>query len=780
MRIVQTVTLVSEDGAFGGPLAVAMEQCRELARRGHDVTLLAAWDGRSKLTIPGVRVVLSRGKRLPRVGFSGVFAPALSRWLSTNKDRIDLIHVHAGRHAVDLDLARTARRLRIPYFIQTHGMIMPKRSPLVTLLDHVITRPILRSAAGVLVLTVREAAGIGQIESSAHVETVRNGVDGEFRPREPSENKPEVLFLARLHPRKRVMAFAAMAKILAEKKIDATFAVVGPDEGDLQALERFMAENPAVPLKYEGPVPPGQGTARIGHADVFVLPSLGEVFPMAVLEALGAGTAVVLNQDCGIASRLSQAGAASLSDGTPLDLADKVEELLQQPTLRSRRAQVGRELVETELGASSMIEEILSLYAAAYRQASRARVVWVTNQAAPYRIPVWEALSERVSLEVWLLESDRKLKRDQNNRGNDWEVGERAFSFSIRTLRTLSVRRGEARHYFTGWLGRNAFRGVDSVLVGGWESPAFWAVARRAKKAGVRRIGFYESHLLTQKKSRGLFAEARRRFFNSLDGVVVPGVAARDALAQQGLRLDAIHVGFNAVDGELIRQLTDSERDRLDDRRPAHLRMLIVGQLIPRKNVESAILALRRPGMETATLTVVGTGPLQKHLEDLVERNGLGDRVHFVGYLPASELPAMFAQHDVLVHPALEEVWGLVVNEALAAGLSVLVSDRCGVVPSIRGMQGVSVIVPTADSIATAVPLLRNRAPIADSPILEHSPARFAEVFNRALFPSEGSSGGPDPIVADLPVRSRRTVDARSPRSLDHDAGDGLLDEHHD
>lgn len=732
MRIVQTVTLASEDGAFGGPLAVAIAQCRELARRGHDVTLLAAWDGELDLRIPGVRIVLSKGQRIPGTGFSGVRAPALLTWLNKNQHDVDLVHIHAGRHALDLELATRAHRLGLPFVLQTHGMVMPNSGLIARALDNTLTKPLLRAAAAVLVLTEVEAAGVREIEPASRVQRVRNGLALVERPVADDTQGPEVLFLARLHARKRAIAFAEMAKLLTDRGVKARFTIVGPDEGELNGIERFQEANPHVPLVYEGAISPGQGAARIAHADVYVLPSHGEVFPVTVLEALAAGTAVVLTRDCGIAQRLEDARAAALSDGSPADLALLVEQLLMDSARRLHQADNGRALIAGELGIRTTVDEIEPCYVNAAKREERPTVVWVTNQAAPYRIPVWEALAAQVNLEVWLLESDHALHRDRNNRGSDWEVRGREFNFTTRTIPTYAVRRGEARHYVAGWLGRRRFKGVDAVLIGGWDSPAYWSVARAARRAGTRRIGFYESHRLTQRNTSGVLAAARRWFFRSLDGVVVPGAAARDALLHGGLEPAKILMGFNAVDVERIHSEADAERKR-HPRTDNNLRLLIVGQLIERKNVSAAIKALREPGMGRATLTVVGAGPLEGELTRLVKDLGLESRVELVGYLPGDQLPKVFANHDALVHPALEEVWGLVVNEALAAGLHVLINPHLGVAPSVAAMQGVTIVGTSAEEIAAAARQLHPLDVIPQPSILSATPAAFAEVFRAAL-----------------------------------------------
>jgi len=365
MRIVQCVTLASSDGAFGGPLSVAMQQCRELARLGHHVTLLAGWDGELQLEVPGTRVILARARRIAGAGFSGIYAPQLSRWLRRNRASVDIVHVHLGRHLVDLTVAKTAQDLGLPVVVQTHGMVMPDSRPAVSLLDGVFTRRVLRRAEAVLTLSEEETAGVRQVQPAATIRPVQNGVAPVERERKSAVGDHEVLFLSRLHPRKRVMAFAEASLQIVTRHPSARFSVVGPDEGDLDQLNKFMARHSELPMRYEGSVPPGEGSRRIAEADVFVLPSVGEVFPMALLEALAAGTPVVMNADCAIAPALERTGAALVTDGTPGALASAVARLLEDPSLRASMQAAGRKMVEGEFGSRAVALDLENLYQSA-------------------------------------------------------------------------------------------------------------------------------------------------------------------------------------------------------------------------------------------------------------------------------------------------------------------------------------------------------------------------------------------------------------------------------
>jgi glycosyltransferase involved in cell wall biosynthesis len=738
MRIVQYVSYVSADGAFGGPVAVAVAQARELARRGHEVTLLAGWDGVAELRIPGVRVVLARVQRLPGLGFSGLRSRGALSWLAENARGVDVLHVHAGRHLLDLEVALAARRLGVRYVMQTHGMVMPGGA-LPLLVDRAMTARAIAGAASVLALTDEEERGLREQFPGAAVSRIRNGI--EERPDAgpvAGDRGQEVLFVARLHPRKRVMAFAEMAALVSREHPAARFVVVGPDEGDLPALREFMAAHPDVPLSYDGPLAPGAVTGRLARAAVYVLPSLREVFPMTVLEALSVGTPVVLTEDCGIADELRVREAALVTDGSPADLARATAAILSDDGLRDRLDRGMRLALAEAFSIRATVDALLRRYEARADSGSRPSIVWMTNLAPPYRVPVWDALARDADLEVWLLEDDDRLRRDDNNRGDDWTAGDREAAYTTRFLRTHVVRRGEARHYMTAWIRPSALHGTDAILIGGWDSPAFWVASWSAKLAGVRRVGFYESHRLSQRHTTGPVARIRRAFFSGMDEIVVPGVASRDALVAEGVDPGRIRVGFNAVDVEGIHARTVAARARgIAPVGPVGRRLLCIGQLIPRKNVAALVEALAAPELSECTLTVVGTGPERASLEELAARLGLAARIRFVGYVPSSGLPELFADHDALVHPALQEVWGLTVNEALAAGLTVVVGEHAGVTPSVRDMRGVVTtgvsVAELRRSIAAAVPATRIDAP----EILAHTPEAFAETFRQALLPGD-------------------------------------------
>jgi glycosyltransferase involved in cell wall biosynthesis len=374
MRIAHVLTYVSVDGAFGGPVAVADAQTRELARRGHQVQLLAGWDGAAVVDIPGVNVLLFPTIPIKPLGFSGLLSPQLGKYLREALPQLDVVHIHLGRHIIPVTAARLAERAGVPLVLQTHGMVMPDNRLKSRLVDRLAVRSILENASTALALTQKEAAGLENVSPDIFkVQTIRNGIASAPSWNEASDetSTPEVLFIARLHPRKRVLAFAEMAAILFRRGIRASFRVVGPDEGDLPALLRFIAETPT-DLSYEGTIAPGSAGQRLRRASVYVLPSVGEVFPMTVLEALSVGTPVVMTDDCGISSELSNADAAVVTDGTALAMADAVELLLTDVQLRARIKAGMSNAISTTFGIDAVVNNLELIYSEATAQGTSA------------------------------------------------------------------------------------------------------------------------------------------------------------------------------------------------------------------------------------------------------------------------------------------------------------------------------------------------------------------------------------------------------------------------
>ncbi|MDD1383975.1 MULTISPECIES: glycosyltransferase [Curtobacterium] len=219
----------------------------------------------------------------------------------------------------------------------------------------------------------------------------------------------------------------------------------------------------------------------------------------------------------------------------------------------------------------------------------------------------------------------------------------------------------------------------------------------------------------------------------SLDAVVVPGVDAEDALKSFGVAAGRIHRGFNAVDVQHIADRALTARAG-HPQSPGH-RFIFVGQLISRKQPALLLRAFAKARGPEDVLVFVGDGPERGMLEESIHTLGLHDHVVLKGTTQNDEAIDEMIASNTLVLPSSEEVWGLVVNEGLAAGLHAVVTASSGVAASTKNMRGVYTCASDEDSLAEALVSSKAdwRGHISTPEILEHTPAAFASVFLGAL-----------------------------------------------
>jgi glycosyltransferase involved in cell wall biosynthesis len=363
MRILQVLTLLSPDGAFGGPARVALNQSAELIRQGHDVTVAAGARGYRVLPteVDGVPVRLFGARRLlPVRGFTGTGAPGLVRWFHARGADFDAVHIHFGRDLVALPVAVAARRRRIPYVLQTHGMVVPSGHPLAGPLDALCTRRLLRDAQATLYLTDQEREQLSEVaRAQLRFVPVGNGVP-DYPRASPPRGQPEVLFIARMHARKRPLMFVDMAKALLDEGLDARFTLVGPDEGQGAAVLAAIKGDPRI--SWEGALAPAAIPARIAAANVYVLPSEREPYPMSMLESMSVGLPVVVSADCGLAPLVTRAGCGIVTDGEMPAFAAAVKTILGDESLARTMSERARETAHSEFSMGAVAERLITVY----------------------------------------------------------------------------------------------------------------------------------------------------------------------------------------------------------------------------------------------------------------------------------------------------------------------------------------------------------------------------------------------------------------------------------
>jgi glycosyltransferase involved in cell wall biosynthesis len=178
----------------------------------------------------------------------------------------------------------------------------------------------------------------------------------------------------------------------------------------------------------------------------------------------------------------------------------------------------------------------------------------------------------------------------------------------------------------------------------------------------------------------------KRQIVAGFSGALVAGTAHRDYARMLGVPVANIETGYDVVDNAHF--AAGAEAARAAERRvrtvlgvPAAY-FLVSARFIEKKNLSFLLdaysLYRKQCSRAPLDLVIVGDGPLRATLEEQRRVLGLEAHVQMPGFIHYESLPAYYGLATALVMPSISDQWGLVVNEAMASGLPVLVSNGSG------------------------------------------------------------------------------------------------------
>ena len=238
------------------------------------------------------------------------------------------------------------------------------------------------------------------------------------------------------------------------------------------------------------------------------------------------------------------------------------------------------------------------------------------------------------------------------------------------------------------------------AMIPGWGTPASLIALQWCLRNQRPTVVMSESNAFDEK--RYAFAESIKRIVVSrFSAGLAGGQLQKEYLIALGLPRNRVFTGYDVVDNDYFRRNAEELGSQAPEvRRNYQLPdnyFLASARFVPKKNLPTLIRAYasyRQLAAETHNaqrirdnepwdLVLLGDGPLRSILSRLISDLQLQGHVHLPGFVQYRDLPAYYALADVFVHASTTEQWGLVVNEAMAAGLPLIVSNRCGCVPDL-------------------------------------------------------------------------------------------------
>ena len=333
------------------------------------------------------------------------------------------------------------------------------------------------------------------------------------------------------------------------------------------------------------------------------------------------------------------------------------------------------------------------------------RLVYVTGEPTPYRTPHLEALGQRPEVDLHVVYAARTIQR------RTWSIPEQPY---VSFLRGPSLPLTRVLHHDYAitpgiWPLLSRLR-PDCVVVGGWSLMATQLAIAWCRAHRVPYLLQSDNHLLEPRRAwvRAVKRVVLPALVPQAAGWLVPGSLAREHILRYGAAPERTIVFPLTVDVEEFGRRVDALRGRRAELRtrfeiaPGSVAVLQVARLIPVKAADVLVRAVAAAG-RPLSLLLVGEGPESGRLRELAAETGA--EVRFAGTLEGEDLASAYAAADVFALVSHRETWGVVVNEAMASGLPLILSDRVGAAADLLdpGRNGELVRAGDVDDLAAAV-----------------------------------------------------------------------------
>lgn len=313
------------------------------------------------------------------------------------------------------------------------------------------------------------------------------------------------------------------------------------------------------------------------------------------------------------------------------------------------------------------------------------RATVIFSNFGPYHLARLDAASQAGKPEN-LLVTGIELARSEAD--YQWQVELENLSFPILTATQGQLERTRFDHLLSRLFQLLRSSQPDVVFIAGYSRPAMLAVLGWCLSHRIPAVVMSES--TKDDIPRLKWREAFKRYIvNHFQAALVGGKLHKQYIVELGIKPEAVFTGYDVVDNDCF------SPTRLAYLPPPHPKpyFLSINRFVPKKNLSTLISAFARYRQQFPQgwdLILCGDGELRSQLEQQISRLNLEKAVYLPGFLQQADLLPYFAHASCFIHASQSEQWGLVVNEAMAAGLPVLLSNRCGCYPDllIEGVNG--------------------------------------------------------------------------------------------
>lgn len=296
-------------------------------------------------------------------------------------------------------------------------------------------------------------------------------------------------------------------------------------------------------------------------------------------------------------------------------------------------------------------------------------VLWITNIPSPYRVDFFEGLGEKVVLTV-LFEKSKSDERDDS-----W-IQDSFNNFNAIILNGINIRTDSSFNFKIKKYLKKAEK-YDYIVVSNPLTITGMYCIQYLKK---HKLAFYiETDGGFPKEGNSFKERVKRYFIGSAQGWLSTAKIHEQYYLQYGADKEKIFkYPFTSVKAKDVLEKPVSNSEKIYLRTELGIKqekmILSVGQFIHRKGFDF-LLKIAANLNDNIAVVLLGGEATEEYLKIIEEKNLRN--VYFPGFINKKDIQKYYRAADIFVLPTREDIWGLVINEAISAGLPVITTDRC-------------------------------------------------------------------------------------------------------
>lgn len=308
------------------------------------------------------------------------------------------------------------------------------------------------------------------------------------------------------------------------------------------------------------------------------------------------------------------------------------------------------------------------------------RVLLVTNIPTPYRIPLFNELHRQMNENGLQL---RVVFAEKGYRRRKWKIDLRDCCFDYVILGSGKVswmgKEEQTQFFYSGLLKAVRAYSPDVLIVPGFSlATSFaWLLSLLNRKSYLIWTGSVWLDGTVDSKWR---LWQRKMLAKRAAGAIAYGSRAKLYLQTLGMPEQSIHIAINTVDTSFFSTQTAVYKAEIPCNDAEQHQLLYIGHVTQRKRLDQLFRVVEYLAKMRSDfcLKIVGSGPEEDALRRLAVELKIDRFVHFEGYRQLDELPGYLAQAACFLFPSGYDIWGLVLNEAMAAGVPCFASLQAG------------------------------------------------------------------------------------------------------